>query len=346
MTTFLAELGKGLADRWVGTLLAPGLLLLAAVVAAGHLGQAHALDPGHLLAWTGSLATDPASRNPGILALAAAGILAAAAAAGLAAAALGVLVEHAWLLPGTRQPVRALTSWRQRRWRDADQAVDQAIRQAARLVDRSRPRRAVADTGSRQNTSPSAADQSATVRRHPPSAPPPQGQPDVAEPDISAALARRDAICLVEPDRPTWIGDRLRAADLRVYRTYDLELTSAWPRLWAVAPDSLRGDLAAAHDAYSSAARLTGWALLYLALTAQWWPAALIAGVTLTTAHIKARAATSALADLVETTVDLHGCDLASQLGIRCDGPLTPDVGYAITTRLRKDDAAAPHRPA
>jgi hypothetical protein len=43
------------------------------------------------------------------------------------------------------------------------------------------------------------------------------------------------------------------------------------------------------------------------------------------------RAATAVLADLVETTVDLCGPELARQLGITYPGVLTPDVGDAVT---------------
>jgi len=102
---------------------------------------------------------------------------------------------------------------------------------------------------------------------------------------------------------------------------------------------TLRADIATAQDAYTSAARLYGWGVLYLALGLRWWPAALIAAATVGVAWAKSRSGTDILADLVETTADLY-LSLARQLGITCDGPLAPDVGETITARLRKDSAA------
>jgi hypothetical protein len=47
----------------------------------------------------------------------------------------------------------------------------------------------------------------------------------LATPDqIRTAITRADRICLVEADRPTWVGDRLRACRLRVERAYGLDL--------------------------------------------------------------------------------------------------------------------------
>jgi hypothetical protein len=317
VTAFLGELGQKLADRWIALVLAPGLLLVVAIALAARLGQAHALDVARLYAWITATGADPASHSAGALLLAAAGVLAACAAAGLAAGAAGSLIERAWTLPGRRRPARALVAWRRRRWTAADAQARGAFQSAARA--------AALGSDPTVGASPAAA---------------PRAQPAARSGDLAAALARRDAICLVEPERPTWVGDRLRATDLRVHRAYDLDLGTAWPRLWSLAPDPLRSDLSAAQDAYTGAARLTGWGLLYAGVAFWWWPAAPIAVVCITAAWVKARAAADVLADLVETTVDLHARDLAAQLGIPCDGPLTRATGYAITARLRKDETS------
>src|SRR2546423_15488301 len=50
MGDVLAELGKKVADLWLTTLLLPGLLLVAAVVCGGLLGQGDALDHARLAA--------------------------------------------------------------------------------------------------------------------------------------------------------------------------------------------------------------------------------------------------------------------------------------------------------
>ncbi|MEU0519997.1 hypothetical protein [Streptosporangium sp. NPDC006007] len=167
-----------------------------------------------------------------------------------------------------------------------------------------------------------------------------------ATPDrILAAIDRADRVCLVEADRPTWVGDRLRACRIRVEHAYGLDLDAVWPRLWLLVPDSTRTEIAAARDAYSASARLMGWALLYLLLTIWWWPAALIGVIVGVTAQIKARDTTGVLADLLESTVDLHVRELATRLGHPdSGGPLTCGEGRTVSVLTRKSrwDPASP----
>ena len=160
--------------------------------------------------------------------------------------------------------------------------------------------------------------------------------PESPPAEAEKAMARADRICLVEADRPAWIGDRLRACRVRIDRTYGLDLDAAWPRLWLIVPDTVRAELGAASDAFSTSARLTAWAILYLILGIWWWPAIPVALITGTTAIIKARQATENLADLIESTVDLHGRSLATQLDENLTGPLTPAIGQVLTRRMRK----------
>ncbi|MEV0640996.1 hypothetical protein AB0I77_39970 [Streptomyces sp. NPDC050619] len=161
--------------------------------------------------------------------------------------------------------------------------------------------------------------------------------------DLARATERRDTIALVRPRRPTWIGDRFHAVDQRVYDAYDLDLGSAWPRLWLVVPDAVRSELVSAREAYGAASRLAGWAPLYLILGAWWWPALLVAVVVAATAWVRGRTAAAVLADLVEATVDLHATTLAEELGVTGERPaLTRDIGEAITTTLRKDPPPDP----
>lgn len=306
MNAFLGELGKKLAERWLTLLVLPGLLYLAVVIVAGILGQRYATDVGVLRIWVDTLAADPASRSPAGVLAGAVGILIGAAGVGLAAAALGQLTQQAWTTPGRRAPARWFTSWRRRRWDRAYAPVRNALHAAT-------------------------ACRVATVS-------PPPGPPV----NLSATVAACTRICQVQADRPTWIADRLRAVDERVHRAYRLDVSAAWPRLWMVIPDTARTELTAAHDSYTAAARLAGWALLYLAVGLWWWPALVIATVTGVTAWIRARTAIAVLADLAETTVDLYGPELARQLGITCPGPLTPDIGHSITIAIRKDDTLHP----
>jgi hypothetical protein len=152
---------------------------------------------------------------------------------------------------------------------------------------------------------------------------------------VRRAMARADRICVIEADCPTWIGDRLRASHVRVSAAYGLDLQSAWPRLWLVFPDAVRAELGAARDAFSAAARLAAWAVLYLLLGIWWWPAVPAAVIIGATAGFRGRLAAGNLAELIEAAVDLHGADLAAGLG---DPPaVTVAAGARLTTRMRKD---------
>jgi hypothetical protein len=108
-----------------------------------------------------------------------------------------------------------------------------------------------------------------------------------------------------------------------------------------VLPDNLRADVSAANNAYSSSSRLVGWALLYVIIGAWWWPSFLIAACAGIAGWIRGRSSANVLAELIETTVDLHGRTLATHLGMTCSGPLNPDTGYEITAYLRRNDDAA-----
>ncbi|OLE28372.1 MAG: hypothetical protein AUG49_02620 [Catenulispora sp. 13_1_20CM_3_70_7] len=112
MGDVLAELGKKVADLWLTTLLLPGLLLVAAVVCGGLLGQGDALDHARL-------AAEVQRRGSGMrpwptaLVLVVIAVLLAAAAAGLLARALGDGVNKLMM---ARRPQRCV------RWR-RDRAV-------------------------------------------------------------------------------------------------------------------------------------------------------------------------------------------------------------------------------
>ncbi len=153
---------------------------------------------------------------------------------------------------------------------------------------------------------------------------------------VDKAIARADRICLIEADRPTWIGDRLRVCHVRIERVYGLDLNATWPRLWLIVPDNVRTELGAARDAFSAAARLTQWAILYLILAIWWWPAAIIALITGATAIVRAHLATDNLADLIESATDLYSRDLAARLDQNLSGPMTPAMGRLLSTRMRK----------
>ncbi|GAA0427108.1 hypothetical protein Acor_84110 [Acrocarpospora corrugata] len=282
MTGFLGEVGKKIAERWVGLLALPGLLFLAAVITAWQLGYAHALDPAPLGRQITAWSTDPGIRTVGGLVLIMVVCALSAVGVGLVASALGRAVEWLWTIQGACAPARWLVTLRRRRWERAVSRAESATTAGA----------------------------------------------------AARAIAQADRICLREPDRPCWIGDRLRVPRVRVEEAYGLDLDACWPRLWLIVPEEPRLAVGAARESLATAARLVGWSSLYLLLALWWWPGAVIGAVLFGTGWSQARAAATALAELVEATVDLHVGDLNDRLAPARG--VAPGTGRALTTLLRK----------
>lgn len=300
MSGFLAELGTKVADRWMNLLVLPGLLWTAALAAGLRLGQDHPVDVARLRLSLDQIAGQPSSHDVATVALAAAAILLASATVALAASALGTLLQQLWVVPGDLPPAAWLRRYRQHRWHQATARLKKAIARAA--------------------------------------------HPDIYQAEaawrVRRAKHQRGRISPAQPMRPTRVGDRFYASALRVRDHNGLDLDLAWPRLWAVLPDTLRTDLATAQDAYAAAARLAAWGILYLVLTAAWWPAALIGLIILYTAVVRVGASAAVLADLIETAADLHAKDLATTLGLPSQDVTDPaELGRSITQRLQSSGA-------
>jgi hypothetical protein len=112
METVLAELGRKLADRWLGAVLLPGLLFVAAVVCGVLLGQDSALDWTRLADELTRLGERTTSR-PAATVLAVTGALLAATLSGLAVQGLAVAVRRVRVARRPRRWVR----WRRERAR-------------------------------------------------------------------------------------------------------------------------------------------------------------------------------------------------------------------------------------
>ncbi|MFE3456566.1 hypothetical protein ACFXKD_03400 [Nocardiopsis aegyptia] len=305
MNTVLTELGKQVAARSATHLALPGLAFGAAVLLALHLGHAHALDVTHLAEKLSRADPTPASPSARLIS---AVVTAVAAIAGgtLAASAVGVLAAWLWA-SGERLPgAYRLTARRRARWDGAYAEV------SARISDLARARRLNAG-----------------------------GSTEEAQ-RLREAMVRCERICPVRPRRPFWISDRLRAVDERLHRTYRLDLGATWPRLWLLLPEESRSALGRAQHAYTSSARLIGWAVLYTALGSWWWPSFLVGAVVAVVAWFRTRTVVQNLADLVESAVDLYACDLADQVGVDCEGPFSREAGDAVTAVLRKDETLHP----
>lgn len=140
------------------------------------------------------------------------------------------------------------------------------------------------------------------------------------------------------PARPTWIGDRIRLADDRVAAQYGLRLGLIWPRLWLLLTPEGRTDVMQARDRLDRAVAWAGWAVLCLALTPWWWPAAVL-GVTVgVVSWRRARSAAGLFADIVEATVDLRHRGLVAELGFPVEQgrPLPPSTAAAVNDLLHK----------
>lgn len=317
MGAFLARLGEQLAERWLTLLVLPGALYLAIVRAALTSGQTHAFDLSHLARQVTVWATEPAVRTVGGQVVLLAAVLAAAAVVGVAARSLGAAIEHtvlaadwnAWPAPLRRLAAARVTA-RRSRW------------DAARLVLHLRREEAGRARALR--------------RPHDPT-------------PLHEARRALDRISPERPERPTWTGDRVNAATVRLRRDHHLETSVVWPHLWLTLPETDRSEISSARQELRAAYVLAAWAVLYAPLTAAWWPAAVISLLLATTARRRSRVAAEAYAQLVEAAVRLHTGDLARALGIEHSGTLSPDIGDALgdllESRLPEIEVVAPDPP-
>ncbi|MEU6232190.1 hypothetical protein [Kitasatospora sp. NPDC047058] len=313
-----ATLSSKLAERWLSLLVLPGALFVSAVAAARMLGYSHAIDLALLVRqvkhWTTAIKV---AGFPG-LAVAMAALLLASAAAGLVAQALGSACEYVVLAgrweswpPPLRQIARQCVHRRRLRWERERAAYAQEWNAAAR-------RTALA---ARSDPQSGRAGQVALQR-------------DVL---LDAAYQRITLISEFEPERPTWTGDRIHAVMVRLEEAYRLDLGVVWPSLWCTLPEVERTEINGAREALTRATTLAGWSLLYLSLTAIWWPGLVIACVTAATAWRRTRGAADTYAQLIEASTQLHARALARQLGIGPEGEerLTPETGWDLTCFLQ-----------
>jgi hypothetical protein len=296
-----SELAKKLAEKWLSLLVLPGAFYLAVAGAALTLGHAHALDASLLARKITSYVKNPAATGTGGQVILLAAILAVAAAVGLVAQAVGTFLEGAALAVSwhtwplpVRYPARWLVARRRRQWDAADTVYHREFQQAL---------------------APDPADRPDSVLRH-------------------RAARTRARIAVERPERPTWSGDRVHAAAIRLDRDHHLDLTTVWPSVWLILPDPNRDQITDARTALARATTLAAWSVLYLALTVWWWPAALVSAILAATARHRIRTATDTYATLLETATRLCAVSLATQLGIDHTGPLTPQLGHALTRHL------------
>jgi hypothetical protein len=294
VTGFLTELGKKLAERWLSLLVLPGALFLAVTAVALWLGHRHALDAGLLIREVTAVAKTPVAATAGGQVVLVVAVLAGSAAIGVLVRGLCALAERLVLGTGwggwpgpAGRLAEALVRRRRSAWDSARTALDEA-RSASRDPD------------------PAVRPAAAVVHR------------------ARRALAK---IAMERPERPTWSGDRIQAAAIRLDRDHHVDLVLTWPHLWLILPSAVRDEITAARGAITRAVALGTWAAPYTILIFWWWPAVLIVAVLAVASMVRTRIAVENYAQLIEATARLHVVDLARQLGLDHDGPATPQLG-------------------
>ena len=293
MNSFLAEIGKKLADRWLDLLIFPGLIWAGALTAGIQLGQADPFDIRRLESWLNQVAAQPAAHTAGTVLLVSGGLLLASAAAGLCVSGIGYALQCLWALSGSGRLARHLVRIRSRWWQRRTETLRAAVATATHpgLRDEDRPTALAA---------------------------------------VRVAERHRAKLGSSPPVAPTWIGERFRLAANHVSDAYGIDPGLAWPRLWAVLPDNMRADLTAAQDAYAGAARLLGWGLVYAVTGAIWWPAVIVGAVVSVGGWWRARGTASIVADLIETAFDLYLVDLSEKLRSYSGERMTPALGRKL----------------
>lgn len=126
-----------------------------------------------------------------------------------------------------------------------------------------------------------------------------------------------------QPLRATGFGNALAAAADGAGRPYGLDTAVAWPRLYAVLGDSVRGMVDSQRDTMDSAARMsatmaiTAVASAVLLCRTGWWCAlALVPASLAAAAYAAAVQAALAYGQTVRLAFDLHRLDLLKALGI------------------------------
>lgn len=305
MGGFFDELSKRLADRWLPLLVLPGALYLAAAVTASTLGQGNPFGLRLLIRQLAAWAKTSAATTIGgqvVLLIAA---LAASAAVGMVAQVLSSLVEHVVLAARWERWMPPFRQFAGKRVTVRRRRWDTAHASYSRYY-------ALALEGSEADA----------AARH-------------------AAYRQRSAIALERPDRPTWSGDRVNAAGVRLKRDLHIDLPTIWASLWLTLPAAVRAEVSAGRQAIASATALTAWAALYALLGIWWWPAVLVAAVLAVTGWHRTRTGANAYAALLEASTRLYSRDLARQLGMHPSPSPDRMTGESLTAVLHTEPPRA-----
>jgi hypothetical protein len=140
------------------------------------------------------------------------------------------------------------------------------------------------------------------------------------------------------PQLPTWMGDRFRVLNARIFAEYQgLHLGLIWPRMWVLLDEPALVSVQMVNGQFQAATVLTGWGVLYLVLGGWWFPAAVIGAGTMLAGWRRGRTCTDTLATLIESTVDTQLAGLCAALNLSI-GPagISPELAARINHRLNK----------
>ena len=283
-------------------LVLPGALYLAVAIAAYTLGQVHALDLHKLIVAVTGWAKAPLSATIGGQVVLVTALLAGASLIGVTAQGLSAVAERLALAaewPTWPRPLRhtaaKLVRRRQTRWDQARATYDQQYKSALVMAAAGRK----ADSAAR-----------------------------------TASWRAWNRIAYERPDRPTWSGDRINAVAVRLERDLNVNLPAIWPCLWLAMPADARSEMIVARQALARAITLPAWAVLYIGLSAWWWPAILVAAALAGAGWNRIRTAADAYATLLEAAARLYVGDLARSLGIDYAGLFDAAAGNSLTAAL------------
>jgi hypothetical protein len=171
---------------------------------------------------------------------------------------------------------------------------------------------------------------------------PRRAPPTAAEIDeMSRAASELRLLPPREHVMPTRLGDALRAAELRAGEPYGLDAVVAWPRLYPLLSEPVRGLVDGQRDALDLNARFCAGfaaaAVIAAALLAAhgWWLLVAVGCLVLAwLAYRSAVAAAIAYGEAIRTAVDLHRFSLLEALHLPL--PATPEDERALNGKVSR----------
>ena len=138
---------------------------------------------------------------------------------------------------------------------------------------------------------------------------------------------------------PTRVGNLLRAAEEYPNRCYGLEISTTWPRLWLILPESTQEELTEARQALNWSAQLMIWGFAFIVWAIFGWWAALIGLVIVLAAYWRLLSAANVFGQLLRAAYDLHRFALYEGLHwpLPIDAQTEKAFGEALTLYLKRN---------